>query len=217
MSVALVDLVGRLRIAVPVRDEVPADYAELVRSAAWQFSADAPVMRQANVAIVAGVDSYALPPDFLTLIECMPLLQAGGVLLGGEYLIAVGSNSYAEQVWTEGDQLRFSPTPTYTATRTLRYAAAHVLDSNHAYPLLTQQGARCVLMYAQYLALQAQATAVAGNNWMYRIGDETVDKRGQGTAIQGQAQAVLQQYRIAVQVLKGFGSQARYGGLLDVV
>ncbi len=217
MSVALTELTSRLRSAAPARDGVPADYTELVKAAVWQYSSDVPILRHANVAIVAGVDSYQLPPDFLSLIEFVPLMQAGGVLLGGEYLIAVGSNGYQEQVWIEGDQLRISPQPAYTATRTLRYAAAHVLDSNYAYPLLTANDARLVLLYAQYLALQAQASAVAGDGWMYRIGDETVDKRGQGTSLQTQAQNLLTQYQQALQSRKGYGSRSQYTGDPDVV
>lgn len=216
MSVALTELTSRLRSAAPVRDGVPADYTELVKAAVWQYASDVPLPMAVVINVMSGVDRYALPADFLSLIELTPLAQHGGVLVG-EGLIAVGSAPYQERIWLEGADLRIYPAPYYTAARQLWYGAAHTLDENFAYLNLNANDARLVLLYAQYLALQAQASAVAGDGWMYRIGDETVDKRGQGTSLQTQAQNLLTQYQQALQSRKGYGSRSQYTGDPDVV
>jgi hypothetical protein len=46
-----------------------------------------------------------------------------------------------------------------------------------------------------------------GDGWSYKIGDESVDKRGLAAAIQTQAGAALDAYNAALRPLKGYGSQ----------
>lgn len=215
MSVQLTDLTQRLRAAVPARNDVPGDYAELVKASVWQLSIDLPVRRQVEIAIAPGVDSYTLPSDFMAVIGFDQMTQVGGTIVGGPKLIPVGLG-YQEVTWVEGTQLRVAPVPQYTMTRVLVYAAAHVLTDN-AYPLLSENAGRVALLYGQYLALQEQANGSAGDGWMYRIGDETIDKRGQGAAMQAQAQAALASYQNAIKPMKGYGVASRYTGVGDVV
>ena len=111
-----------------------------------------------------------------------------------------------------GGEITFYPTPSYTATRTLHYAALYELtgeSGSEQYTTLTQNGGRIALLYAQYLALTQQASSVAGDGWRYQIGDEMVDKSNQGKGLIGQADGLLQQYRRAVQQQNGYGSRSR--------
>jgi hypothetical protein len=216
MSVQLVDLTNRLRAAVPARNGAPANYAELVKASVWQLSVDLPVRRQVEIAVVPNVDSYVLPADFLSVISFDEMTSVAGTIVGGPKLIATGLTGYQEVTWVEGDRLRISPVPTYSMTRLLWYAAAHVMTDN-VYPLLTENGARIALLYGQYLALNEQANASSGEGWMYRIGDETVDKRGQGAAIQAQGQAALASYQQAIRPLKGYGSTGKWEGAGNAV
>jgi len=207
VTIALTVLVARLQSAVPQRNGAPADYARLVQDAVAQLSQDVPIITTATIAVVAGVASYQLPADFLFEIELSGLAASGGVIIGDGGLVPVAAG-WEEAHYVEGDQLRFDPAPGYSMARTLRYAAGHVLAGGF-YPRLSENGARIALLYAQHLALTEQAVAVAGDGWSYKIGDESVDKRGQGAAIQAQAAAVLANYQNAVKALRGYGSQYR--------
>ena len=205
MSVLLATLADRLQRAVPPRDGLPDDYEELAREAVAQLSQDLPIMAAGSIQVVAGTASYSLPADFLALIAFGGASAVDGVVIGDNGIVPMGSG-WRETHYVNGDTLTIDPTPTYTMTRTLRYAACHVLAGG-AYPRLSENGARVALLYGQYLALSAQANAQAGDGWSYKIGDESVDKRGVGAAIQGQAQAALQAYNVAIRPLKGYGAQ----------
>ena len=214
MSTPLTLLAAQLEQAIPARDGVPASYTELVQAAIWQLSTDLPMVRQATINVVAGTAIYTLPDDFLHVIALTVPTSESGVIVGDGKLIAAPAG-WDEQYYIAGSEIAFDPTPTYTMARTLRYAAAHVLDASSAYPRLSANGARIALLYAQYLALQEQAAAVAGDGWSYKIGDEAVDKRGQGSGIQTQAAALLASYQNAVKGLKGYGSQYRHSVTFD--
>lgn len=207
MTISIAQLVDRLQRAVPVRNDVPGDYERLAQDAVHQLSQDVPIITAATIQVTAGQATYALPADFLYEIELAGLPVQGGVIVGSNGLIPVG-DSWEEAHYIEGDTLRLDPVPTYTAARTLRYAACHVA-ANGVYPRLSENGARVAMLYGQYLALLAQANAVAGDGWAYKIGDESVDKRGQGSAIQAQAQVALTSYQNALRPLQGYGRQYR--------
>lgn len=208
MSVALAVLADRLQRAVPQRDGAPADYEQLCTDAVAQLGLDVPVIASATIQVTAGVAAYDLPADFLYLIE----LAAGAPVQGNVLVSDAGlvplAGGWAEAYYVEGSSLRFDPVPAYSARRTLRYAAGYVLVGG-SYARLSENGARIALLYAQYLALGEQATAAAPDGWSYKIGDESVDKRGVGAAIQAQADAALKSYEAAVKPLKGYGSQHR--------
>ena len=207
MTISIAQLADRLQRAVPARNGVPGDFGRLAQDAVQQLSQDVPVITAATIQVTAGQATYELPADFLYEIELAGLPVQGGVIVGGNGLIPVGSG-WEETHYIEGDTLRFDPVPTYSATRTLRYAAQHVAV-NGVYGRLSENGARVAMLYGQYLALLEQANAVAGDGWAYKSGDESFDKRGQGAAIQAQASAALANYQNAIRPLQGYGSRYR--------
>jgi hypothetical protein len=208
VSVALAVLADRLQRAVPQRDGAPADYERLAGDAMQQLGADLPAIATATIQVVAGTAAYALPTDFLYAIS----LEGGAPVQGGVLVSDAGlvplPPEWGESWVVEGDMIRFDPAPGYSTVRKLRYAAGHVLV-NGAYPRLSENGARIALLYAQHLALGEQANALAGDGWSYKIGDESVDKRGVSAAIQAQAAAMLANYHNALRPLRGYGSQYR--------
>ena len=207
MTIAIATLADRLQRAVPARNDVPGDYERLAQDAVAQLSQDVPVITAASIQVTAGQATYELPTDFLFEIELGGMPTQGGVIVGGNGLIPMASG-WEETHYVEGDTLRLDPVPTYSAARTLRYAAQHVA-TNGVYPRLSENGARVAMLYGQYLALLEQANAVASDGWAYKIGDESVDKRGQGAAVQAQASAVLTNYQNAIRPLQGYGRQYR--------
>lgn len=207
MTVSIATLTDRLQRTVPARNDVPGDYERLAQDAVLQLSQDVPVITTVTIQVTAGQAAYDLPADFLYEIELAGLPAQGGVIVSNGGLIPV-SDCWEETHYIEGDTLRFDPVPTYSTTRTLRYAAQHVA-ANGVYPRLGENGARVALLYGQYLALMEQANATAGDAWSYKIGDESVDKRGQGAAIQAQASAALTNYQNAIRPLQGYGKQYR--------
>jgi hypothetical protein len=211
MSVLLSDLTSRLQRAAPARDGVPdADgYEQHVLDAVAQLSMDAPMRRMGSVALVSEQATYALPDDFLFLIDVQPVVATGDVLLTSSGIVPLGANGYTDRWEVEGDQLRVTPTPRLAMERSFRYAARHVLEET-AFPLLNENAARVALLYAQYLVLMQQAGAVAGDGWKYSIGDESVDKSQQGNGLRAQAQALLDAYKREMRTMRGgFGDRAR--------
>ena len=207
MTISIAQLADRLQRAAPARNGVPGDYERLAQDAVQQLSQDVPVITAVTIQVAAGQATYDLPADFLYEIELAGLPVQGGVIVSNGGLIPMGAG-WEETHYIEGGTLRLDPVPTYSAARTLRYAAQHVATSG-VYPRLSENGARVAMLYGQYLALLEQANAVAGDGWAYKIGDESVDKRGQGSAIQTQAQAALTNYQNAIRPLQGYGKQYR--------
>jgi hypothetical protein len=214
VTVPLADLALRLERAVPARDGVPADYELLCQEAVQQLALDVPIVTSAAVQVTAGTATYNLPADFLYLIEFAAPPSGGNVLITDSGLVPLGGGS-AERAYVEGGALRLEPVPTYTAARTLRYAAGYALEGG-VYGRLNENGARIALLYARHLALSEQANAQAGDGWSYKIGDESVDKRGVAAGIQAQAKAALDSYNAALKPLKGYGSQHRAGQFAGV-
>jgi len=204
MGISLLTLVDRLERTTPQRDGVPADYTQLIKDAVTQLGTDLPIVTACTINVVAGTAAYTLPADFLGLIELCALPSMGGTAVTSGGLVPVGVVGWQEAWYIEGDTLRFDPVPQYTAARTLRYSAGYSL-SNGAYARLTENGARICLLYAQYLGLSEQATAVAGDGFKFTIGDESYDKSTQGAGIRSAAQAALSNYQNAVKPLKGYG------------
>jgi len=207
MTISIAQLADRLQRAAPARNGVPGDYERLAQDAVQQLSQDVPVITAATIQVTAGQAAYDLPADFLYEIELAGLPAQGGVIVSNGGLIPVSSN-WEETHYVEGATLRLDPAPAYTAARILRYAAQYVA-TNGVYPRLSENGARVAVLYGQYLALLEQANATAGDAWSYKIGDESVDKRGQGAAIQAQASAALANYQNAIRPLQGYGTRYR--------
>jgi hypothetical protein len=163
MTISIAQLADRLQRTVPARNGVPGDYERLAVDAVHQLSQDVPVITAVTIQVVAGQAAYGLPADFLYEIELTGLPAQGGVIVSNGGLIPVG-NGWEETHYIEGDTLRFDPVPTYSTTRTLRYAAQHVATAG-VYPRLSENGARVAMLYGQYLALMEQANATAGDGW----------------------------------------------------
>lgn len=208
MTTSLATLAARLETAVPALNDVPADYEQLVRDAVAQLSNDAPLVRTTTINVVAGTAAYDLPADFLFLIELSATNSINGVMISDAGLIPMATTA-DEYTDLTGDQIVFVPTPTYTASRTLRYAAGYALDNSDSYPRLSENAARVALLYAQHLALLAQANAVAPQGWRYSIGDEMIDKSNQGKGLATQAERLHSEYQTAVKRLQGYGSVGR--------
>lgn len=201
MSIKLTDLMLRLKTLI---DDTSLDYARLVRDGVEQLSQDAPMVKTATLAVVANTASYSLPSDYLFMIGVGGLVQYGDVVVTSDGLVPMEAQSSQERFEVAGLTLTITPTPTYTASRTYRYAARYVEDEN-TFPSLTVNGARVVLLYAQYLALTQKAQAAGLAGWKYQIGDEMVDKSRQGEAVQAQAKAKLDEYRRAVSGTRSYG------------
>ncbi len=219
MATTLAVLVARLQSAVPAREGVPSadDYAQHVKDAVAQLSQDVPTIRRGTLAVVSGTATYALPADFLFLIEIPGLNTPDGVLITDNGLIPVGAGWQEEYSIENGSLIFFPSAPGYTVSRNYRYAAGHVLtgdSGSETYALLSENEARIALLYAQYLALTQQASVVVGDGWKYQIGDEVVDKKGLGAGTQSQAQGMLTLYNMAVRQLKGYGSRGSGGTAL---
>jgi len=211
MGVTLATMALRLERSVPALNDVPGDYDQLVKDAVAQLSSDVPMTKTMQLAMVSGTAAYDLPSDFRFLISLESIRRPDGLIIGNGGLIPV-SPSFEEYYDVEGNRIVFTPTPTYSLSRTLRYGAGHVLDGNDSYPRLTENGARIALLYAQHLALMAQANTVAPAGWKYQIGDEMVDKSGQAGKLREQADGLLKQYQAAVKPLKGYGMQGTANG-----
>jgi hypothetical protein len=212
MAVSLEALVARLQNAVPAEDEVPGDtqYEQAVEDAVADYSRRNPLRRLATLSIRSGTATYDLPADFLKIITLESLTSQDGVIVTGAGLIPV-SATYRERYCVTGRrQITFSPAPQYTVDRNLWYAAAHVLDDGE-YPDMTAEDAAIVMLKARSLALDLQANSVAGDGWMYQIGDEKVDKRGKVENTRQAARDLETQYLEAVQAAIGaVGMRADY-------
>lgn len=208
MPMSLAELALRLERAVPQRDGAPGDYELLCREAAQQLGMDVPIVTTTTLTIAPGQASYTLPADFLYVIELATPPAYGDVMITNAGLVPL-AGGWSERFYVEGGALRLEPAPTYTAVRTLKYAATYALDGSGVYTRMSENGARLALLYARYLALSEQANAAAGDGWSYKIGDESVDKRGTAAAIQAQAKAALDAYQNALKPLRGYGAQYR--------
>lgn len=204
--VGLMDLSARLQRSVPQRNNIPADYDQLVMDAVNQLGNDLPIITSWQFTTTAGVASYDLPSDFLSLIELNLPVSSGGVLITNDGLVPV-SEQWTQGYYIEGMTIRFDPAPRSSTTQVMRYAATYALNDQQVFPRLSENGARIALLYAQYLALMEQANTAQHNAWSYKIGDESVDKSKQGSGLMAQAGEVLKLYSTAIKPLQGYGSR----------
>lgn len=205
MSVSLATLVAQLQADVPARNSVPSadQYEYLIKTAVADYSRRNPNQKIYALSIVSGTAAYSLPSDFLRVITLESAATADGVIISNAGIVPI--SALWDEVWTiAGLTITFSPTPTYSMDRDLWYAAGHVLNGSDAYPDMTEDDATILLMKARSLALGMQASAVAGDGWKYQIGDEMVDKSGQGKAFRDQAQHWEDSYLAAVKGAVGY-------------
>jgi hypothetical protein len=165
--------------------------------------------------VVSGTASYALPADFRKMISLTKLRanKPGNVLITDSGLMPL-STTVQERVMVQGAQIVIYPTPAYTMTRDLRYAAGYVLSGAagaEVYADLTDDDVSSIRLKAQVEALMLQATAATREAWSYSIGDERVSKEKLASEIRAQAEAREAEYLAAVAQRNGpTGSRASY-------
>jgi len=204
MSVALSNLVTRLQAGVPAYDGVPSDeqYAQAVKDAVGDLAARKPLVKMTTLDIVADQADYTLPADFLRLVSLETPAAQEGVIVTSDGLLPTGLSGLPEERHDIAAlTLTITPTPTYDHTRTLRYAARHVLDESDEYPALTEDLARVALLEAQSIALAWQAQAVTQQAWDYTEAEQRVNKANQAKEFQQRGEAAHARYLEALDAL----------------
>lgn len=212
MSIALSRLVTDLASDVPQRSSVPDErqYERAVRAAVTDYGRRRPLRKLTTLSIVSGTAAYTLPDDFLKVIVLEALWSPDGVLVSSEGLIPV-SQTYEERYYITGLTMTFDPTPQYTTTRDLWYAAGYVLGDDETYSDLTEEDAEIVLLKARANALRVQGNAIAGDILSYQIGDERVEKGKTVEALRGAAKGLEDEYKTRIAAAVGpVGSRATY-------
>jgi hypothetical protein len=204
MSVALDELVDRVTAAVPALGGVPdaAQVGQCVADAVADYSRRRPMQKMSTISVVSGTAAYALPSDFVRLIQIESPNSPDGVIVGAGKLIPVGTR-WSERYTIAGGQISFYPTPSYSMVRDLWYAAGHVLNGSEDYPDMSGEDAGLVLLKASALALALQANAAAGKAWTYQVGDERVDKTKQAESLRNQAKSLEEQYLAGIKAAIG--------------
>jgi hypothetical protein len=215
MSIALSALVSRLQADVPARNGVPssAQYGQAVKDAVADYTSRRPLRKLTTLSIVSGTATYDLPDDFQKVIRLESLLSQDGVIHSCDGLIPV-SATYEENYYIVAGQITFDPTPQYTVSRDLWYAAKHTLDGSDEYPDMSEDDAGVLLLKAQARCLALQANKAAQEAWQYAIGDERVNKEKLAESLRNQAKALEQEYKEAVKTSVGpIGMRASYNSV----
>jgi len=183
MTKALADLITDLQEDVPAVDGVPTDaqYERAIKDAVSEFSRRCGVIKNGEIAVVSGTASYALPSDFMDLIEIDdPYEPQHNVIVTQTGIIPFSELApFEEDITVRNNTLTIYPTPAYSMTRYIEYKAAWVLDESDEYPL-TDDEARIVLLKAKAIAFEKVANATASSGFRYTVGNMTVDKSGMG-------------------------------------
>jgi hypothetical protein len=183
MSKALADLIVELQEDVPAVDGVPseAQYERAIKDAVIEFSRRCGLKKSATISIVAGTADYALPDDFLAMIEMeSPYDLEHQIVITPTGIIPFGSAAtpFEEEITIRNKTLTIVPTPTYTVDRFLEYKAGWALDENSAYDL-TDDEVQIVMLKAKGICFDKLANAGAGG-FKYSVGNMSVDKSGMG-------------------------------------
>jgi hypothetical protein len=206
MSIALSDLVARLKTNVAVSNGVPTDpqYEQAVRDAVNDFNEAATRLKSTTLAVTSGVDTYALPADFVKFVALKSLTLSRPDLLVTPGGLVPLREPLSETITIEGTVLRITPTPAYTLTRELRYGAGHIASgAPAAYAEMTEREARIVLLLASSYATSCQAAVKVGGVTEYAIGDVRAKVGNAATDLQAQADAWLKQYQAALNTYIG--------------
>lgn len=204
MAVTLAWLTAQLQTVTPAVSSVPssAQYTECIAEAIADLSQRKPITKITTLSIVSGTATYALPSDFLRVIALEGLVGESRTLVTATGLVALGEG-YTEHYNVYGGNLVFTPTPAYTASRKLMYAAQHVLDDNDSYPDLSTEDARIALLKAQALALQARAYNLFATGYSYTIGDVHEDLGAPVKALESRAAELEKRYLDALKAAIG--------------
>ena len=214
MPITRQSLIDSLTAALPARAGAPSStqYADAVDAAVLAYSQRVPLVRTTTLAVTAGVSSYSLPADFLSLVSLESAEVLGlHVAITSAGIVPLG-DAEDEVYEILGNTLVFDDAPTYSSERTLKYNAAHVVTSG-TYADMQTRDREPVLLRAQADLLRMLAMREAGNAWSYKIGDESVDKKGLGQALFMAADVIDRQYERIVETL---GGGAGSGGTVSV-
>lgn len=191
---------------VPEQNGLPdsEQYQRAVIDAVADFGTRLPLYRTSVVNIQVGVASYALPVDFLRFIRLQPigLAQYGNVVVTGQGLVPMGESRTRERIVIT-TQLTIIPTPAYAGTRTMEYAARYMQDNTGEYSGLNEEAAGAVTLKACAGLLRLKAGKAAEGAWSYRIGDESVDKKGLSASLFEAANAAEADYLRRVEAMRG--------------
>lgn len=179
-------------------------YQRAVTDAIADFGTRLPLYRASVVTIQSGVTTYELPADFLRFIRLQPVgsAQFGNVAVTGAGLVPLGESLARERIMVT-TQLVIVPTPAYAGERTMEYAARYLPDEDHAYPDLSDEAAGAVGLKANANLLRLKAGKASEGAWSYRIGDESVDKKGLSASLFEAANAAEADYLRRVDALRG--------------
>jgi hypothetical protein len=204
MATTLASLVSRLQNDVPASSSVPssAQYEQAVKDAVEDFNSRAPLRKLATLSIVSGTANYDLPGDFRKVIALESADNLDGILQNTSGALIPVSTAWEERYSVGGGSITFYPTPTYTTSRDLWYAAGYVLDSSNIYQAMGDDVARIVMLKARAIASGYKAAKEAGNTIEYSIGDETV-KKSAATAYEKQGKSAETEYLEAVKKFVG--------------
>jgi hypothetical protein len=225
MAVALLDLISRLAQDVRPIDGVPSgdQVRQAIEDAAMALAESAPIVKTATIAVVGGTASYALPGDFLRMMELAGLARYGNTIVDASGIIPMNAAApRQERVTAVGGALVLSPVPSYTMPRVLTYAAGHVLttvDGVEAYADLAATAASVLLLKARALVLSLQASDQARRAWSYQVGDQRVSKEKLSAALRAESNELRDEFARRAAGMAGagadgkvtpYGSRARY-------
>ncbi len=201
MAATLTALKAQLIANVPQSNSLPSatQYEAAVKEAVADFGRRCPVTKVATINVVTGTASYALPSDFVRLVQFPSLkqmAQQGGVLITGAGIIPL-SNTYNERYAFRNGQLTIYPTPQYTMARYLSYAAGFPLATD-TFTDLSDEEAAIALHKAGELILLVIADGVARQGWRYSLADESVDKTTLAANLRDQAKGEREVYDLAI-------------------
>jgi hypothetical protein len=209
MSIALFDLIARLELAVPSASGLPtaAQYEDAVIEGVADFSRRCPSTRMTTLNITANVAEYALPADFVRIVQFPNVrqLSSSGVMVTGSGLVPLSMN-FSERHSIRNKKLTLFPTPQYSMERPIYYAGGYPLEGtapNQAFTDLSDDDASIALHKATELLLMVIAAGVARDGWNYSLVDMSVSKSGLPQAIREQAKGERELYELAIAARAG--------------
>jgi hypothetical protein len=196
VSVALSDLIQRLKTDVPQQNSVPTDlqYQAAVEMAVTDFSEKAGQVKRVEISFVSGTASYAMPDDFVQLIEVEGIFGGGVLIPPGGKIIPLNGVDASETFSASGKTLTISPTPTYSADRGVKYKAGHYLDAGENYPDLSEHQALIIAPKAAAVLLRQMAASMSSSAIRFTFGDLTVDKSNSTKALSEVADQLEAEY-----------------------
>jgi len=181
MTKLLTTMIAELQEDIPAVDGVPTEpqYERAIKDAVSEFSRRCGLVKNATISVVSGTADYALPSDFMELIEIdNPYDPEHKVMITSTGIIPFSELApMEEEVTVRNETLTIYPTPGYTMTRYYEYKAGWVLDVDGAYPL-TEDEVRIVMIKAKGICFDKLANAGISTGFKYTVGNMTVDKSG---------------------------------------